>query len=365
MRTNTMLACGMAMLMAFGISMPARADRNDNPGHDDHRAPAVTEDNDRNETQAFQAWYGLQMRDYDRVDEETGERLADLAQMVVDVNDGNLLVTDASNLRRGIFITPRTQIFSQRRGEPRHDIGGTRKPTGEIIRRHTDEIFHAGDLIVAEGYLKVNGGIAATTIRVIGRVRGYGFDDDRPSYGYRAYGEVRMAGRGKIEVNTATGRRSISLEKDAAILIGGQARSLYELRRGDRIVFYARQNSANGDVVAYRVYALGVNDRYPDGDRPHSADPDTRDTHNDNNNHADAHVLEGRMQNILVSVFFNKMTLSDDKGNELSIRFAKSLQWTDRRGNKVSMADVRKDSRLKITYTEIAGSMFAQQIVVQ
>jgi len=365
MRTNMLLACGMAMLMALGISMPARADRNDNPGHDDHRGPVVTEDNDRNETQAFQAWYGQQMRDYDRVDEETGERLADLAQMVVDVNEGNLLVTDASNLRRGIFITPRTLIFSQRHGETRHDIGGIRKPTGEMIRRHTDEIFHTGDLIVAEGYLKVNGGIVATTIRVIGRVRGYGFDDNQPGYGSRAYGDVRMVdGRhGKIEVNTRTGRRSIYLEKDAAILIDGKVRSLYELHRGDRIVFYCRQNIADGDVVAYRVYALGANDRYPDGDRPHNADPDTRDIHNDH--HVDAKVLEGRLQSVLVSLFFDKLTLRGDDGTDCSIRFARSLQWTDRRGNKVTMADVRKDARLKITYTEIAGSMFAQQIVVQ
>lgn len=374
MQTHHGIAWGLAALMALGLTLPGRTDKPTfaNPGRDDamNLRITVTESDEKDDTRAFQAWYGRQMTDYNRIDPETGERLADLLQMVTEVSDGKLMVTDDSSLRRGIVVTPRTRIRREdgyRDDRYRNDRWNNawRKPTTDPRGRLT-ELIRPGDLIVAEGYLRAGGGITATIIRIVGHTRYY--DDDRyprqHGYAFRSWGEVRAIDtrRDALIVKTDTGTCTVTTDRNTDILYGRRQVALDDIERGDRVVFYSRDNDRDGSVAAFRIVVLGDRDAYPTGDRPSTYDPDYRD-------YPDGvpagPVLEGRVQGVETGVFFNKMTLRGMNGQEYILRFSKSTQVIDRNGDRVSPLNLRRNERLRVFYTDIAGILFADRMEIE
>lgn len=363
MRTHTVMTWGLVAAMAMGLTLPGMADKPTRRDDDKLKVCVTVVDTDSNDdVKAFQAWYGREMRDYDRVDRETGERLNDLLQVVVDIRGNQLLVTDQSGLRRGVLVNGRTRLtidedFDRR---DRRTLG-----VGAAINSRLAEIFREGDLIIAEGYLRVNGGISATNIRLMGHVRGYGRDDDEYDRGYRfrAWGEVRSVDvrDGEFEIDTSLGRRIVQIERNATILENGREVRASNIRRGDRVIVYSRDINRGGKISAFRVVLLNDREAFPRTDRPHPSDPDYR---NDRDNRYDGPVLEGRLLSISTGLLFNKMVVRANNGRDVTVRFSKTLQAIDRDGDRISPLNLYTNERLRIYYNDLGGNYFAERIEV-
>jgi hypothetical protein len=229
-------------------------------------------------------------------------------------------------------------------------------------------LISPGDLVVVEGYLHMNGTLVATSIRRTGRTRGYSGYDDRDNYnnrfmGNRAWGDVRDIDvrRGQIEVNTADGRRILTLTDDADVIIGNRTTSIESIRRGDRVVFYFDKLGNMGRIQVYRIAVLNTDQGYPDNDRPYWAD---RDRHH-GDRVPDGPAFEGRLQYITPGIFFDTLTMRDYNDRTYTIRYAKDMKVINRDGNQVPVSSLRDNERLYVTYVNIAGAFFAEHIIVK
>lgn len=362
MRYKTMVMWGLAASMMFGAVAPSYADKKNNNGIElKAKVRVVVQDgNDKEETRLYQQWYGNQMGQLNGTDPETGERYADIVQVVTEVTNDQLMVSDQQGLRRGVFVNAHTQVIMTLGRTQVNTVATGRKTTTRTAPQLVDMV-RPGDMVIADGYLKVGGGMVATRIRVVGRARGYDYDDNdtyRPTYGFRSWGDIREINtrRGEFTLNANNGRVTIKLARDGEVLVNGQRQNLDFLRRGDRVVVYSRDKNSN---VAYRIVILRDNDRYPDGDRPCMTDPDYKDRGT-----ATGPMLEGRLQYISTGVFFNQIVIRTNAGREMTVRCGKTLEAIDRDGNRISLYNLRGDDQLWITYSDVVGTLFAEDIYV-
>lgn len=355
MKSTSTLVWGLLAVLSLGITAPTLAKRDDDVSPAGQGMVRVIEKNDdKDDVRVFQQRYAEQLRGYDRIDTESGERLADLVQVVLDVDDNHMMVSDQQGLRRGIFSNSRTKLVlpDVNRGFT-NGFSLQKRPTGTSL----NDAIRPGDLVVVAGYLRVGGGLVATSIRLLNR----GYDDSQRRFdGFRQWGDVREvdARRGRFTLNGPNGRVNVTLEARGTILVDDRQTTLNFLRRGDRVVAYTRRDDNDGEITAYRVVVIKLTDGYPQGDKPYRTDPDYRD---DGKN---GKGLEGRLQSVQNGMLFNAMVLRAGD-TEFTVRYSKGMEAYDRDGGRISPAKLHDGTRLHIDYIDINGNMFAERIEVQ
>ncbi|MHB9022885.1 MAG: DUF5666 domain-containing protein [Armatimonadota bacterium] len=364
MFTYWKVAWVMAVVAIIATAMPIQAKDDRDGGNATVRVIIRDNDND-DDTRALGNWYGYQSDRYKDTDPETGLRVGNLLQLVTDVNRDRMTVVDRQNRRHTVMLPDRARVVPmQGQGWGWGRDNNNRSPNSKV-QVDPRFVLREGDLVIVHGYLMADGTLWATTVRVYGRSYGWENDwDDRPSYkGTRAYGEVRSIDtrRDTVEISTNTGTRTVGLERGGVVLVNGQRQSIEYLRRGDRVVFYYENRTSYGVLSAYRIVALGPNDRYPSGDRPHWADPGNQET-----DHGGYHgkALEGRLDSINSGLLFNTLEFREYNGRRHNIRAFKSLQAIDRDGDAIPVTRLRSGDRLRIYYSETNGTLFAQRIEV-
>lgn len=372
MKLHTAMTWGLAAVLAL-TAWPAYAQKGQGPkGRDDDndRRPTVrviiqkTDDND--DVRAFQGWFNLQVRDYNNaIDPETGERIGDLVQLVTDVAPGRVNVIDRANSRRTVLMTDRTRLTFEARAET------AMGPTRGNPRKGTDltSRLRPGDLIISYGYLRSNGDFTAMNVRVVGQARGWGYNDDDDwygqHYGFRAWGEVRDVDtrRNEVRIDSNLGTVTLTFSRDAEFIYNNKTISLRNLERGDRVVFYYREQGTR-TLQVYRLVALRDGERYPEGDRPCYTDPDYRDGRDrwNDDERGTTPVVEGRLNYISSGVLFNKLVLQTNDGRTITVRTSKSLDAIDRNGDRLALFNLREGDWLRVYYNDIAGTFFAERV---
>lgn len=349
---------GVLTLLIAAFTFPALARPGDDKKDDNRGAKihVIVRDNDPDDSRAFQSWYGAQISNYRDIDPETGERIGELLQLVTGVSRGSITLLDRESNRRTAILTNATRITYPQ------PITGTR---GHGNAPDARQYLRQGDLVIAGGYLRANGQFVATSLRVMGHLRGWDNEENTPAppqYGYRAWGTVRMVDvrYRRIEVDANIGRRLVNLPHDVQVIVNGNTSSLTYLRPGDRVVFYYRQYGSK-TLDAYRVVVLRAQETYPDGDRPYCTDPD----YGPADVSPSAPMLEGRLESMTTSAVFNKIAVKTNAGRTLTIFVPKSLEAVDERGQRISLFNLREGERLRVYYTETLGSYFAQRIEVR
>lgn len=370
MRYTSALAGALTALLALTFAMPGHADRDN-----DHRKDWKEQGNDpsvvcassstgdtQDDTRTFQAWYGQQLRGYEQTDRETGARLCDLLQMITEVSGNRLIVVNQADTRRQVTVTDRTQVVFQL-------VNAAQSSWERRDRNYQPGAFIAsrlrpGDLAIVEGYLHVSGSLVATRIRVVGHARGW--DDETyqspVDYGYRGYGEIRSVDErhNRIDVNGKLTPHALTLTAGAEVQVDGRQEDIYALRRGDRIVYYARYDSGVS-LDVYRVVRLRADQAYPKDDHPYWADPD-----NGSEQHGDRDTtLEGRLNAITSGLFLMKIAVRTELGRNVTVYASKGLMAIGRDGNRVSILRLRAGDQLRIAYTEFNGNLFATRIDIR
>jgi len=372
MRSNTLLTWGLGTLMALSFAMPVFAvdiikgeiDIKDGRA----RVRVVAENDTQEQTQAYQHWYGAQMRGFRDIDAESGQPISDLVQLVDDVNNDNLWIIDQQNTRRQIRVTDRTEF---KLAGMRHGIGTLNGPRGN---RSLQTIVNPGDLVIVQGILRGNGDLLATRIRTVGRAWGWDASDDDDNagapdtsnaYGYRYWGKVGVVNAlaGWCEVNTGAGIRRVSIDNDCEILAGGHQVPIDFIRRGNRLVFYADADD-NRNINAYRVVVLKLDESYPDGDRAYRFDPDRHSRrYAEWANPNKLPVIDGELDYVKTGLYFHKLVLRVD-GRPREIFIPKSLQIIRGR-ERTTLTELRNGERLHIYYQEIDGKYFVRRAEVR
>jgi hypothetical protein len=354
-----------AVLAVPALARPYGWEKDDRRDRDDDRAAVhvvVTQDN-QDESRVFSQWYGAQVNGLNGIDQETGERVADLVQMVVEVSRTRLVLADRQNLQRDVALVERTHVSFPK---PLTN-NGTRSFGDRDRGSDAKDYLRPGDLVICTGYLRSTGQFVATDIRVMDHTRwGQDFSDynpPKPGYnGQRAWGTIRTVDvrGGRLSIDLNIGRRSVTLDRNAVVLANGRTIQPAYLRPGDRVVIYYRADDISLPV-AYRVVVLQMDAGFPDGDRPHCADPDYTPGHDYDHG---GPVFEGRCDSVVVGVLFAKIVLRT--GNtSVTIYLPKTMDVFDRRGQRVSCGNVRQGDQLRISYNDVAGTHFAQRIDVR
>jgi hypothetical protein len=313
---------------------------------------------DRDDEQTYRDWYGAVSRDYSDVDRETGERIGDLLQVVTEVSDTRLMVSDSQRLSRAVFVSKDTVVTFPEVSR-RSSLVGFGRPAQRKGRGITDYV-KVGDLVVVQGYLRNNGGVFANSIRVYGQAR-HGNNPPAPSFqGVRLWGTVRSIDgrRGIVDVDTNIGQRRFSLDRNGVVLNGGKPRSFNALRVGDRVVLYAA--TANDRIIpASRIVVMAAADRYPEVDRPCHTDPNYRA---EDNTPADLPGAEGSFVELQPTFLFDRLIVRDRQGNEIVYRVAKETSIVDRKGHEMSLGDVRVGTQLRVQFQQVGDTRFAREV---
>lgn len=369
MRNGMMVVLGMAAVLVSSLVLPARAEHvRDRGGWRVQVLPPVVktvevrrEDN-KDDARLMLEMYCARQRDYDGIDPVTGERIGALLQMVVETGNDYVVVQNALGDRQRVALTPRTELTFQPQERDRHARAmGERFPKpGPIIATR----LQCGDLLIVEGYLR-GGEMAATRIRVIGQVGRWGDDEDRPTYGFRVWGEVRDVrhDRRTFDVAANIGTRTVQAPADIEILADGRPISINSLRRGDRVVVYYRAANA-APLDAYRVVVLSYKQDYPDGDRPYWADPRDERPGGDQG-HGEGPRVEGRLEFISASAYMDKLVLRDEGGRQYTVRAPKEAEAVAQNGDRIAIEKLRAGDRLRVYYREVAGMLYAQRIEIR
>jgi len=362
------LTRALLAVMAVAISLPSTAAPNDGKDRSARGSVSVriviSPNNDPNDARAFQHWYGGQMRGYDRVDPETGERYSEILQIVQEVSNGWLSVSNREDFRRAIVFNQRTKVVFQ-------NVTPTWTPPGQEHtyrpqpgNNWTISRIRPGDLIIAEGYLHANGKFVSTRIRVIGHA--WGYDDDYyfqpnyPSYeGNRAYGDVLLVDqrRNEVEVRANIGYRTLSLGRNGTVLINGRRANIQELRKGDRIVFYY-QRDHNRNLEVYHIVRLDAQQAYPRDTERYWGDPNVYD-YADNT----GTWMEGTLDYISTGAMFNRMVLRADRGHVVTFNLPTQMTIIDYDGTRIPINRLREGEKLRVYYTDLEGTLFATKVV--
>jgi len=384
MRLHTFLTMGLAALLAMALTAPVSAQngRNNEKGKDRsirgrievriNTHTEVTPD----ETRVFDSWFGGQVRGYDAIDEDTGERLDSLIHIVQDVQGNQLMVSSRHRHQAMIQLTKRTRVIFQEitpSWTPPGFNRGQRQHGGNFVA----ERIRPGDLVILEGIMTGHGDLLATQIRVVGHAWGW-FDDDDDyygpvNYGNRAWGEVRQVDgrRNSVEVRANIGYITLTLSREGKVLYKGREYRITNLEQGDRVVFYYERNRDNNNrsIEAYRIVALEGNDNYPRGDERHWADPsgydrgDDRDDRDQYRNAGD--WVEGSLDYIDIGVTFNKLVLRVQRGQPSVFYLSKTMSIIDEDGSRISIRDLRDGEKLRVYYTEMDGNYYATHVMAQ
>jgi hypothetical protein len=352
---------GIAALMMIGLVGPAAAKGGPGYGWGNDKGPkaqvSVTITDDRAQ---YQTWYKAQtQRCREEIDPVTGERLADLVQLVTDIRRDRVELQNRDGDRQTIYLTERTRFHF----EPMKGSGCDFSRRGSTYTG-----IRPGDMIIVQGFLRA-GGFVASSVRVVDHAWGWDgeFDNGKDVCGFdgiRAFGEVRDVDprRESIEVSANVGRRIVELARGGEVLADGRAIRLSTIRRGDRVVFYYDREATstyNPRVEATRIVVLRANEAYPDGNRPHTCDPKGHDHPAERGN-----GLEGRVEGTSSGVFFNKITIRDG-GRTVSVLAAKSLTALARNGNRLPITALHQGDVVRISYTEIDGVYFANSVTLR
>jgi hypothetical protein len=364
---RTLLIAGLTLALGISAVIPALADRDEDRGNDrgQRRGPKVTvrvnNAVDPAETRAFHQWYGTQAQRYNDFDSELGARTGDFLLLVTDVTPGRIMVLDRQNVRKAVFVTDKTRVTFAKPGDRRSPE--KRSPYGS-----TPMPFYPGDLVVVQGILRAEGGVLATRVSIVGHSYGWGDDySPYPEYhGYRAWGEIRYvdARRQRLEVSANTGRKILLLDEDTRILANGQHESFRYLRPGQRVVFYYTDEGYSS-VRVTRLVVLRPGDTYPQGDRPHWADPDYSSDGWERDDHVPGISVEGRLEYISSGLIFNRLVIRTDHRKEVQVMAFKGLQAVERNGTRIPLADLRAGEELRITYTNLGDLLLADRIEIR
>ncbi len=350
----------MAALLALGLMGPGSARGYDQShhgwsGHDSGPKVEVVVkvDDDR---AMYQHWYRAQTaRCHDDIDEITGERLADLLQLVTDVNRDRVELQNHDGDKQTIYLNERTHYHF----EP------LKTSTCDFSHRGSDYTgVHPGDMIIVQGFLRA-GGFAASSVRVVDHAWGWGAEAATAATydGFRAYGEIRDVDyvHDRFEVTANVGRRLVGLAADGVVLLNGHEVAVGTLHHGDRVVIYYTKEATSSytpRIEVSRVVVLRGNEAYPDGDRPYLCDP---------RYHADEHpadagaVLEGRVEGVSGGLFFNRITLRDG-GHSVSVLVGKALTAEGHHGDRLPVTELHPGDVVHIAYTELDGTYFAAHV---
>lgn len=368
MRYQTLVAWGMALAIGMGVAANAQRAKFEKREGRTIKVVTITRDNDQDDSRAFQNWYGEQVRGYDGIDRETGEPYHQLLQFVTDINGGRLVLVDRQNDRHQVVVTKYTKISYEpatRSNEP---------PTvrrGRPLPADPDRASRVrpGDLVIVQGYLRANGQLAASQIRIIDHVWGwesgdeYDNDDDDAGYqgfdGYRAYGTVADISllRSTVVIETNNGRKTIELNRGGEVIVQGNRGALTALRRGDRVVFYYT-NQGFATLKTYRIVWLDDAQKFPNGNRPYWADPKYT------NHAANEPVVEGRLESVFAGTYFNRIQVRSSEGRMISLRLMKGLPIYDEDGVKVTIEKLRDNESVRVYYLQMNDGMFARKIEV-
>lgn len=361
---------GLASVLLIGLALPSRADHFWDIGghhHDnvsigigigvvDISTPVrVIQRDPQDEAAIFKQWYADQVRSYTDVDEETGERICDIAQIVTDVNDRYLLVVDESNVRNTLLVNSRTRIIF-----PKDSQVQSIAPDGTA---KLSTIMRTGDIIIANGHLHAHD-LIAHSIRVVGHARGLADDaSSAPSYGARIFGVVDTVdgAQGTVVIRMNDGRRTVLLDRDGAVWFDGKQQQLVYLRPDDRVIVYCRNRDLNQNVSAFRIVLLRKDDIYPVGDTPCWADPDAVLV----DSTVPGAYLEGDVEYITTGVFFDTVYIRTHDGHHEHFNYPHSVNYFDGHGHQVRPHDLHAGSTLRIHYSDIAGNHFAHRLEVK
>jgi len=370
MRLHSFWALGLAALLAMVLTAPAPAQNGRNEGKDrslrgriNVRINVHTQDTP-DDSRVVDSWYGSQVRGYDGIDEETGERWNTLIYIVQDVQGNQLFVSSRSGHQENIQLTGRTKVIFQevQRTWTPPGINQWRRPQGGEFAASR---IRSGDLVAVEGIL-THDGLRATRIRVIGHAWGWNDDDNNGGpvgYRNRAWGDVVLVDmrRNSVEVRANIGYVTLTLSRDGLVQYRGREYRLTNLEKGDRVVFYYEQNRNNNDrsIEAYRIVALEDRDSYPRNDDRYWADP----AGNDRNQYGNAgDWAEGSLDTIDIGVSMNKLVLRAGRGKPSVFYLSKSLQVIDVDGSRISLQSLRDGEQLRVYYTMTDGNYFATRI---
>lgn len=384
MRYITLLAWALVAALAVTLVGPIMAqddkgegkalgkDRSDR-GRASVRIEVTTDETTDN--RAMQQFMGGQFRRYNSIDPVTGERISDLLQMVVEVNNGYLLVANQTDYRRSIVLTDRTRVtFEQIRGrEERPDFwltpGRPRPGDRNDQVRGTDQArgsafvtdrLRPGDLLIAQGYLNAAGKFVGTELRVMGHADGW-YDDEYASRGIRLYGEVRSVDgrRDRAEVQTNQGTRTVELARNGELLYRGREYEMRDLEKGDRVVIYA-DDDARTTVDAIRIVVLEDRQAYPRGDERYWADPPNWWTNDDDRDNGT--WMEGNLNYIQQGALLHRLVLNGPRNRSTTFLLSKTLKVIDRDGTRISLNTLREGELLRVYYTDVDGTFFATRI---
>jgi len=368
----TCLSWALAAVLAAALAGPVRAqsdtanaitrDRSDR-GRTAVRIVTTTGDA-ASDTRAMQQFMGGQFRRYTTVDPETGERISDLLQMVEEVKDGYLLVSNQTDRLRTIVITNRTKLtftaVDTRDTDRSHWMYG-RGPQGNAAGGVVTARLRPGDLLIAQGYLNAVGKFVGTNLRVVGHAYGWYDDADYATSGTRGYGEVRSVDRtrDRIEVQSNLGTLTVSLSRGGEVLYRDRQIGIRDLQRGNRVVFYSYATGRNS-LEAFRIVQLSDGQAYPRGNERYWADP--RGWNGDNDRGDTGEWMEGNLDYISTGVLLHKLVLNTTRGRSTTFMLSKSLRVIDRDGSRISINALREGELLRVYYTNVDGVLFATRI---
>ena len=383
MRLHTVLAMGLATLLAVALAVPTLAQDDRGNGKPKDRSIRgrvnvrinINPQNNPDDARVFQSWFGWQTRGYDAIDRETGERYNTLIYVVQEVRGNQLFVSSRNRNWETVQLSSRTKVTFEEitpSWTPPGFNRGRRPQGGEFVASR----IRPGDLVILEGLLTGRGDLLATRIRVIGHAWGWDDDDDYyPSgYGRRAYGEVRLVDsrRNQVEVRANIGYVTLELSRNGKVMYKGREYRITNLERGDRVVFYYWGNRDNNDrsIEAYLIVALEGKDGYPRGDERYWGDPKDRDIdgYRDKDNRGqynDAGAwIEGTVDYVSTGGALNKLVLKVPRGRPDTFYLPKSMQVTDVDGDRVSLQSLRDGELLRVYYTESEGGILIATRVV-
>ena len=364
MRLNNLLIWGLLALLAVAVTLPSLAQPNkakDRSVRGQASVKIVIGNNAQEDTRTFQRWYDGQVRGYNRIDPETGERYSDLLQLVEEVNNGWLIVSNRVDSRRSVVYNARTKVVFE-------DNTPSWTPPGYQHNRRSHNgppaisRIRPGDLIIAQGYMNASGKFVGTTIRVVGSSWGW-YDDDyytTPIHtGYRAWGDVTNvdARREQIEVRSNTGLRTVSLTRTGVVLYNNREIKLETLRRGDRVVFYFTRDQ-DRSVEAYRIVRIDDRQAFPRDKESYWADP--KDYRTDDNRGT---FMDGRLDRVTSAGLFYKLELRVDRGRTVTFTMPRNMKVIDEDGDLISINSLREGENLRVHYTDLDGMNYALRVV--
>jgi len=352
------------MILLIGLALPSHADHFWDFGY--HHDSGITmcigvvnttshvrviQEDPREELAVYKQWFAEQVRAYADIDEETGEHVCDIAQIVTDVHDGYLLISDAVNNRNKVLVNSRTKIIFPKDSPLQ---SGTAKLTS---------ILRTGDIITVSGHLQAHD-LLAHTMRVVGHSSGMGDDVlSTLSYGARFYGVVETVdiANATLVVKFNDGRRTVLLEHDATVWFDGKQQQLYYLRPGDRIIGYCHDRNFDQNQSVFRIVLLRNTDLFPLGDAPYWADPDAVIVEST----VPGPIIEGDVEYITTGVFFDTVYIHTHDGHHERFHFPHSMNVIDPHGHQVVPHDLHAGSTLRVHYSDIGGNHFAHRLDVR